>query len=60
MTDVLPTAAVLGALAQIDESWRRVNPVLNRIPRERMQEPGAVGVWSVNDLLGHVAFWDEE
>jgi hypothetical protein len=29
------------------------------IPGERRALPGACGVWSVKDILGHLAFWDE-
>jgi len=52
--------AVRATLAQIDRSWQRLNAELDIIPRERMTEPGAIGVWSVKDLLGHIAFWDKE
>ena len=60
MTDLALTPAVRDALTQIDVSWRRLNAELDRIPRDRMVEPGAVGIWSVKDLLGHIAFWDEQ
>jgi hypothetical protein len=52
--------AVRATLAQIDRSWQRLNAELDIIPRERMTEPGAIGVWSFKDLLGHIAFWDQE
>lgn len=52
--------AVRATLDQLDRSWQRLNAELGIIPRERMTEPGAVGIWSVKDLLGHIAFWDTE
>jgi hypothetical protein len=60
MTDLALTPAVRDALTRIEVSWRRLNAELDRIPRDRMVEPGAVGIWSVKDLLGHIAFWDEQ
>lgn len=52
--------AVRATLAQLDRSWQRLIAELDVIPRERMTEPGAIGIWSVKDLLGHIAFWDKE
>jgi hypothetical protein len=47
-------------LDRIDEAWRAFLAVLDGIPDERMSEGGAVGNWSLKDLFGHVAFWDEQ
>ncbi len=30
-----------------------------KIPAERREEPGVCGEWSIKDLLGHLAYWDE-
>lgn len=35
----------------------KLETVLASIPRERWIEAGAVGFWSVKDLLGHLAVW---
>lgn len=60
MPERLAGTAVRAALDQIDRSWHRLNAELDIIPQERMTESGAIGVWSVKDLLGHIAFWDQE
>jgi uncharacterized damage-inducible protein DinB len=44
---------------RVDASWRGLMNALEGIPEDRMSEPGVVGVWSVKDLMAHVAFWDE-
>jgi hypothetical protein len=44
--------------AKIDASWGQFLETVNGIPEERLTEAGAVGDWSVKDLLGHVAYWD--
>jgi uncharacterized protein (TIGR03083 family) len=46
-------------LARIDASWRALHETLDGIPEERQAEPGACGEWSVKDVLGHLALWDE-
>ena len=28
------------------------------LPEERIDEPGVCGVWSVKDLVHHVAYWE--
>jgi hypothetical protein len=43
----------------MDASWQLLLDTVNGIPEERLTEAGAVGVWSVKDLLGHIAYWDE-
>lgn len=48
------------ALKRIEGSWRRLTAALDGIPEERLGEPGAVGEWSVKDVMGHLAFWDEQ
>jgi len=48
------------ALERLERSWRGLTEALEGIPEERLGEPGAVGRWSVKDVMGHVAFWDEQ
>ncbi|MDQ3695423.1 MAG: ClbS/DfsB family four-helix bundle protein [Chloroflexota bacterium] len=60
MIESTPSPAVAEAIARIERSWQRLNAELERIPRQRMLEAGAVGVWSIKDLLGHIAYWDNE
>ena len=44
---------------RIEASWGAWLTALEGIPEERLSEVGVVGTWSVKDLLGHVAVWDD-
>jgi hypothetical protein len=46
------------ARAKIDAAWRDWLDALNSVPEARWTEPGVCGDWSIKDLLGHVAVWD--
>ncbi len=46
-------------LERIEASWRDLLGALDGIPGERLEESGAIGDWSIKDILGHIAFWDE-
>ena len=48
------------ALDRLERSWTAWQDVLAGIPEERLSEAGAAGEWSVKDLMGHLAFWDEQ
>ena len=48
------------ALDRIERSWAGVQDALAGIPETRLDEPGAAGEWSVKDIMGHLAFWDEQ
>ena len=48
------------ALERLERSWRGLTEALDGIPEERLGEAGAVGTWSVKDVMGHLAFWDEQ
>ena len=41
-----------------ERSWREWVAAVEGIPDDRLAEP-AVGHWSVKDLIGHVAFWED-
>jgi hypothetical protein len=43
----------------INDAWGQIQAELASIPEERMEEPGAVGEWSVKDLMAHLAVWDD-
>jgi hypothetical protein len=45
-------------IERTEQSWRAWVDAVEGIPETRMDEP-AVGHWSVKDLLGHVAFWED-
>jgi hypothetical protein len=51
---------VRGLIERIEVAWREFLEALDGLPDDRMHEPGAVGDWSVKDLYGHIAFWDEQ
>lgn len=54
-----PAATVAEVLQRIDDSWRALLAALDDVPEERLQEPDAVGDWSIKHLYGHIAFWDK-
>jgi hypothetical protein len=41
----------------IQREREQLNAVLARVPAARMTEPGVAGVWSVKDVLAHLAVW---
>jgi hypothetical protein len=51
---------VADVLARIEERWRALLDALDGIPEERLEERGAAGDWSLKDLFGHIAFWDDQ
>jgi hypothetical protein len=46
-------------LERIEEAWRELFAALDDVPEDRMSDPGVIGDWSLKDLFGHLAFWDE-
>jgi hypothetical protein len=46
-------------LERIEEAWRELFAALDDIPENQMSQPGVIGDWSMKDLFGHLAFWDE-
>ena len=46
-------------LDRIEEAWRQLFAALDDIPEDRLSDPGVIGDWSLKDLFGHLAFWDE-
>jgi uncharacterized damage-inducible protein DinB len=46
-------------LAAIDDSWNRWLDALDRLSAEEIDSPGTCGEWSVRDLVGHIAVWDQ-
>lgn len=46
-------------LDRVETAWARWLAVLDQVPDSRTDEP-VVGIWSVKDLIGHVALWDEQ
>lgn len=47
-------------LEQIHAARTQLDAVLARIPAARMEEVGAVGTWSIKDVLSHIAWYENE
>ena len=45
-------------IAEINETHLRLERLIAPLSVEQMNEPGAVGIWSVKDVLAHIAFWE--
>jgi hypothetical protein len=43
----------------IRETNTRLDLLVSQLNVAQMNQPGAVGVWSVKDVLAHVAFWEQ-
>jgi hypothetical protein len=54
-----PPADVHELVERIDAAWSDFLDAIDEIPDERMDETGVAGEWSVKNLLGHIAFWEE-
>ena len=54
-----PPENVAALLDRIDAGWRRFHEAIAGIPDERMGEPGVTGDWSLQNLFGHIAFWED-
>jgi hypothetical protein len=54
-----PAATVAEVLQRIDDSWSALLTSLDDLAEDQLLEPNAVGEWSLKELLGHIAFWDD-
>ena len=45
---------------RLDGEWTRLMESCSGLSDSALNEPGPVGLWSVRDLVGHIATWDEE
>ncbi len=45
-------------LSRLQSEYDRFTATLARLTPEQMLEPGAVGYWSVKDLLAHLVYWN--
>src|SRR5437899_4018286 len=50
---------VVRVMRLIRETSTRLELLLARLSVEQMNQPGAVGVWSVKDVLAHIAYWEQ-
>jgi hypothetical protein len=46
-------------LKALEASWRQLDDALDGLDDAAIAEPGVVEAWSVKDLLGHVAAWEQ-
>ena len=59
MADVVQAPSIVGEVdEQIARSWASFLDSFAGVPAAAMEEPGVTGVWSLKQILGHVAFWD--
>lgn len=47
-------------LEQLDENRERLLVAIEPLPDEALLEPGAMGDWSVADILAHITAWESE
>jgi uncharacterized damage-inducible protein DinB len=47
-------------LDALDATRERLLTVLEPLPDEALEYPGTIGIWSVKDLLAHLAAWESE
>lgn len=47
-------------LARIDAEWQRFLPALDDLTDEQAAEPGVAGYYSVDDLLAHLTWWENQ
>ena len=45
---------------RITTAWQELQDAIAGLPDAALRAPGAVGEWSVRDLLAHIATWEEE
>lgn len=47
-------------IRNIERSWEHWTAALDGIPEGLTAEPGVCGYFSIKDLIGHIAYWDEQ
>jgi hypothetical protein len=48
------------ALAKLEEEWQALLQTWEGLPENMILQPGAVGYWSVRDVMAHIPAWEEE
>lgn len=54
-----PPPTVSGLLQRIEDSWSAFLTSIDDLTEDLLLEPNAVGEWSLKELFGHIAFWDD-
>ncbi len=49
----------LALLDVVEDTWHQLDAALAGLDEAAMLEPGVVEGWSIKDLLGHVAAWEQ-
>jgi len=47
-------------LQKIDAAWHEFNTAFAGLPDALLEQPNAIGEWSLKDILGHIAVWENE
>jgi hypothetical protein len=47
-------------LANLENSWQQFNASFNGLTEAQMAVKGAVGEWSVKDIVAHITIWEKE
>ena len=48
------------ALAKLEAEWQALIQTWEGLPENILLQPGAVGQWSVRDVMAHIPTWEEE
>ena len=51
---------IAALLKRVDVAWMAFQESYAGLPEAQLTEPGAIGEWSVKDILSHVTIWEEE
>ena len=59
MAEIVQAPSVVRAVVEkIALSWASFLDSFSGVPIPAMEHPGVTGVWSLKQVVGHVAFWD--
>lgn len=59
MTAAPAPRTVADLLHRIEASWSAFLVSVDDLDEDLLGESGAIGAWSVKELFGHIAFWDD-
>ena len=46
-------------IREVERAWTSLRSVIESVPESELTAAGVVEDWSIKDIIGHVAFWDE-
>jgi len=47
-------------LVRLEREWQALTNTWKGLPEDVLLQPGAVGHWSVRDVMAHIATWNDE